>query len=96
MLVRTFVFLVVLSQSVGCSTVATHTVNASQAGPYSGTRQAWRNMKRSTEEFTLAGETWFHAIDVPFSLVADTIILPYDVMVDTQRGDDLRPVPQAE
>ena len=88
MYVRVFTGLVALSLITACSTVSTHTVNASQAGPYSGTQQAIRNMKRSTGDFSLAGETWFHAADVPLSFVADTIVLPYDIFVANRTADD--------
>jgi uncharacterized protein YceK len=59
--------------------VDTHTVNQSLEGPYSGTQLAYRKMSRSLGDFTLAGETWFYAFDIPLSLVADTLVLPYDI-----------------
>ena len=80
----------VVTTLTGCSTVATHSVDSSQLGPYSGTQQAFRNMKRSTSDFTLAGETWFHAADVPLSFVADTLLLPYDIFttMPERQADD--------
>lgn len=63
----------------GCSTVETHTVQPALAGPYSGTKLAYQKAARSTRDFTLAGETWLYAFDVPLCIAADTLVLPYDI-----------------
>ena len=62
-----------------CSTVETHTVQPSLAAPFSGTKLAYQKTVKSSRNFTLAGETWFYAFDVPLSLAADTLIFPYDI-----------------
>ncbi|KHN54466.1 YceK/YidQ family lipoprotein [Pectobacterium fontis] len=57
----------------GCSSVMTHT--GSDQGYYSGTRA---NMDMLRDDDTSWAMMPLVAIDLPFSAVADTLLLPYD------------------
>lgn len=74
---RSIVWSLVLVAVAGCSTVETHTLQPSLAGPYSGTQLAWRKTAQSTRSFSSAGESWLYAFDIPLCVAADTLILPY-------------------
>ena len=87
-MIRSVLVTTLLAACFGCATVETHTVDASSAAPYSGTQRAYLKMKRSTSQFTTAGETWFYAADVPLSVLADTLMLPYDIYLDLQREEE--------
>jgi uncharacterized protein YceK len=75
-----------LAMMSACSTVETHTVSGKMAAPYSGTSLAWRKTAQSTSDFTLAGETWIYAFDIPLCIAADTLMLPYDIYQSTTRS----------
>lgn len=67
----------------GCSSIAVHSDARIEVGPYSGTRLAVRETKRSWTAPKFDGEVLFVMYDVPLSFVADTLMLP----VDLSRGE---------
>lgn len=63
----------------GCSTVQVHSDPTVTPGPYLGTKQAVRKTKLSWYDYDYYGQVAVQALDVPLSMVADTLLLPYDV-----------------
>ncbi len=68
----------VVSLSSGCSTVRVHSDPAVTPGPYLGTKQALRKTKQSWYDYDYYGQVALQALDVPLSLLADTVLFPYD------------------
>lgn len=65
-----------------CSTVAVHVDAPQQLYPYKGTRTAGLGGVRAWQEPIIPGEAPVRAVlDVPLCLVADTVLLPIDLMV---------------
>ncbi|MGK7247249.1 YceK/YidQ family lipoprotein [Buttiauxella agrestis] len=58
----------------GCSSVMTHT--GGQEGTYPGTRESYEML---TDSETSWGYKPFVALDMPFTAVADTVLLPWDL-----------------
>ncbi|MCG7984191.1 MAG: YceK/YidQ family lipoprotein [Candidatus Thiodiazotropha lotti] len=75
----------ILSLSVGCSTVEVHLDDHDILHPYLGTKTAVNKFIRSFSDFYLYGQQMVMAMDVPFCFVADTLLLPYDLMVKVRR-----------
>ena len=68
----------VFTLSSGCSTIRVHSDPAVTPGPYVGTKQALQKTKRYWYDYDYYGQVALVALDVPLSLVADTLLLPYD------------------
>ena len=68
----------VFSLSSGCSTVQVHSDPTVTPGPYLGTKQAVRKTKQSWYDYDYYGQFAVQVFDVPLSLVADTVLFPYD------------------
>ncbi|MCG7872728.1 MAG: YceK/YidQ family lipoprotein [Candidatus Thiodiazotropha lotti] len=83
----------IISLSLGCSTVKVHLDDHDILHPYLGTKTAVNNFIRSFSDFYLYGEQFVRAMDVPFCFVADTLLLPYDLMVKVRRHQRQRPLP---
>ncbi|ODC02088.1 hypothetical protein A3197_21370 [Candidatus Thiodiazotropha endoloripes] len=83
----------IISLSLGCSTVKVHLDDHDILHPYLGTKTAVNIFIRSFSDFYLYGEQFVRAMDVPFCFVADTLLLPYDLMVKVRRHQRQRPLP---
>ncbi|MCG8015514.1 MAG: YceK/YidQ family lipoprotein [Candidatus Thiodiazotropha sp. 'RUGA'] len=83
----------ILSVLMACSTVKVHLQDHDILHPYLGTKRAVHNFIRSFSDFYLYGEQFVRAMDVPFCFVADTLLLPYDLMVKVRRHQRQRPLP---
>ncbi|MEW8239773.1 MAG: YceK/YidQ family lipoprotein [Candidatus Thiodiazotropha taylori] len=83
----------ILSVLTACSTVKVHLQDHHILHPYLGTKTAIHNFIRSFSDFYLYGEQFVRGMDVPFCFVADTLLLPYDLMVKLRRHQRQRPVP---
>ena len=79
-MLRNLTLMLVVLFTSSCSTVIVHSQKDRSPGPYSGTAQAIEQTKKSWHSPTLYGEVFWTAFDVPLSFVADTIILPYDLI----------------
>jgi len=77
---NTIVFLMCLF-SFSCSTIKTH--NVAVGHPYSGTEDAVKNFPcRTINSMNYAMLTFpFVVLDMPFSFVLDTVLLPVDLLV---------------
>ena len=75
----------ILSVSIGCSTVKVHLDDHDILHPYLGTKTAVNVFIRSFSDYYLYGQQVVMAMDVPLCFVADTLLLPYDLMVKTKR-----------
>lgn len=64
--------------SSGCSSVRVHSDPDIMPGPYAGTKQALRNTKQYWHDYDYYGQVTLSALDVPLSMIADTLLLPYD------------------
>lgn len=62
----------------GCSTIRVHSDPDVTPGPYVGTKQAVRKTRQYWHDFDYYGQVALAALDIPLSLVADTLLLPYD------------------
>ena len=62
----------------GCSTIRVHSDPDVTPGPYVGTKQAVRKTRQYWYDFDYYGQVAMAALDIPLSLVADTLLLPYD------------------
>jgi uncharacterized protein YceK len=62
----------------GCSTIQVHSDPDITPGPYAGTKQALRHTKQYWHDYDFYGQVVFVAMDVPLSVVGDTLLLPYD------------------
>ena len=63
----------------GCATMRVHSDPNLTPGPYVGTKQAVSKTRQYWYEYDYYGQVAMAALDVPLSLVADTLLLPYDV-----------------
>ena len=63
----------------GCSTIRVHSDPNLTPGPYVGTRQAVSKTRQYWYDYDYYGQVAMAALDIPLSLVADTLLLPYDV-----------------
>lgn len=62
----------------GCSTIRVHSDPDVTPGPYVGAKQAVRKTTQSWYDYDYYGQVAMAALDIPLSLVADTLLLPYD------------------
>ncbi len=62
----------------GCSTIRVHSDPNVIPGPYVGTKQAVRKTTQYWYDYDYYGQVAMAALDIPLSLVADTLLLPYD------------------
>jgi len=62
----------------GCSTIRVHSDPDVTPGPYVGTKQAVRKTTQYWYAYDYYGQVALAALDIPLSLVADTLLLPYD------------------
>lgn len=63
----------------GCSTVAVHAEAGVVPPPYAGTKRAVKETQRAWTHYRYYGEVMFVVWDIPFSAVADTVVLPVDL-----------------
>ncbi len=75
------IFLLICLFNFSCSTITTH--NVAFGHPYSGTEDAVKNFPcRTVNSMNYAMLTFpFVVLDMPFSLVLDTVLLPVDLLV---------------
>jgi len=75
------IFLLMCLLNFSCSTVTTH--NVTFGHPYSGTEDAVKNFPcRTVSSMNYAMLNFpFVFLDMPFSFVLDTILLPVDILV---------------
>ena len=88
---RTLFLLIALSLSCGCSTIATLSAGAEPTNfncrsntiprVYSGVVNDWNFVTSDTPGNSVA------ILDIPFSLVADTLALPYTIYLQNQYGN---------
>ena len=62
----------------GCSTILVHSDQDITPEPYLGTKQAMRKTAQYWHDYDFYGQVVLAALDVPLSLTADTLMLPYD------------------
>jgi uncharacterized protein YceK len=72
----------------GCSTVKVHSYDHEILHPYLGTETALDGFYDSFSDYVIHNQASLMAIDIPFSFVADTLLLPYDAVVWFVRHDD--------
>lgn len=63
----------------GCSTIVTHSDDTIIPGPYIGTKRAVEQTKRHWYNYDYYGQVFLYAMDVPMCVIADTVVLPYDL-----------------
>ncbi|MFV2061783.1 MAG: YceK/YidQ family lipoprotein [Gammaproteobacteria bacterium] len=64
----------------GCSSIAVHSDKTITPPPYAGTKRATHYAIQSLDEYDYYGEFFIRAIDIPLSIIADTLLLPYDII----------------
>ena len=64
----------------GCATIETHTDRTREIGPYAGTGHAVHRVKQWWNDYSYDGQVVFAMMDVPLCLIADTLLLPYDLL----------------
>ena len=62
-----------------CSTIQIHSDNSIIPSPYLGTKYAAIKTLRYWKNYDFYGQVVLVALDVPLCLVADTLLLPYDI-----------------
>ena len=70
--------LLAFTLSSGCSKIRVHSAPDVKPGPYVGAKQAVRKTRQYWYDFDYYGHVVLAALDIPLSLVADTLLLPYD------------------
>lgn len=63
----------------GCATIETHSDPTREIGPYAGTGHAVHRVKQWWNNYSYDGQVVFAMMDVPLCLMADTLLLPYDL-----------------
>ena len=63
----------------GCSTYIVHNDDSIIPGPYIGTKRAVIETGRHWKHYDYYGQVLVYAMDVPLCLIADTVVLPYDL-----------------
>ena len=63
----------------GCSTIEMHAVKNKSLHPYIGTKYAIAKFYKSFDNYQYYGQPYISSIDIPLCIVADTILLPYDL-----------------
>jgi uncharacterized protein YceK len=71
----------ILLPATGCSTIKVHARNHDILHPYLGTEQAVQGFYDSFSDYAIYNQATLMAIDIPLCLAADTIALPYDLVV---------------
>jgi uncharacterized protein YceK len=74
-----FVLIILLNGCLGCSTCIVHTDASIVPGPYIGTKRAVKETARHWDHYDYYGQVLLYATDVPLCLIADTVVLPYDI-----------------
>ena len=72
-------FLLLAAVLSACSTIAVHSDKDVAPEPYAGTKIAVTKTKRLWYQYDHYGQIMLSAPDVPFSLMADTLLYPIDV-----------------
>jgi uncharacterized protein YceK len=86
-------FLLVVPLLSGCAAIESRNIDGG-GRPYIGTRTDAYHVSHPAEADTM-GEPIFCAFDLPFSMVIDTVCLPYDVIEKkkTKAFNPQKPVP---
>ena len=63
----------------GCSTYIVHNDDNIIPGPYIGTKRAVKETARHWVHYDYYGQVLVYAMDVPLCLIADTVVLPFDL-----------------
>lgn len=71
----------------GCATIETHTDQSRETGPYVGTGHAIHRVKQWWNDYSYDGQVVFAMMDVPLCLIADTLLLPYDLLQGKRDSD---------
>lgn len=82
---RTTLFCFAVLLLAGCSTIQVHSTQSGGLHPYIGTKQAFKGFANSFIDYDYYGQPFLMAVDIPLCLVADTLVLPYDVAVYLKR-----------
>lgn len=72
------ILLFLLTLLGGCSTIKKHQYN-DVVHPYGGTARALDQAGKVWHDYQYFGQFTLYAMDVPLCLVADTLVLPYDL-----------------
>ena len=64
-----------------CSSIKVHANNSSAVHPYAGTKLAVKSFFDSFVSYDYYGQPSLMAIDVPLCFFADTLLLPYDLII---------------
>jgi uncharacterized protein YceK len=78
---------IVISLSA-CSSIKVHATNHDILHPYLGTERAIQGFYDSFSDYVIYNQATLMAIDIPMCLVADTLVLPYDLVVWLNRRTD--------
>ena len=78
---KSLIVLIMCSLNFSCSSITTH--NVAVGHPYSGTEDSVKNFPcRTVNSMNYAMLTFpFVVLDIPFSFVVDTVLLPVDLIV---------------
>jgi uncharacterized protein YceK len=78
---KILIVLIMCSLNFSCSSITTH--NVAVGHPYSGTEDSVKNFPcRTVNSMNYAMLTFpFVVLDIPFSFVVDTVLLPVDLIV---------------
>jgi uncharacterized protein YceK len=79
----------IMSLSVGCSTVKVHLYDQQILHPYLGTKTAVKEFINSFTDYYIYGQQFLMAMDVPFCFAADTLLLPYDIIIKIRRHQQM-------
>lgn len=69
----------------GCATIEIHTGPAGEIAPYAGTGHAIHRVSKWWNKYSFDGQVAFAISDVPLCLIADTLLLPYDLIQAAKR-----------
>lgn len=72
-----------------CSTVKVHSYDQNILHPYLGTKTAIDVFYDSFSDYVIYNQVTLAAMDIPFCFVADTVLLPYDLVVWLNRRSGL-------
>ena len=89
-LIAIFMLSVIVLACSGCGTVAGHddwgTMGGVNNGVYRGVRTDWQWAAHPEPEASMF--CWLYTLDMPMSLVGDTLYMPIDVVTTVQTPDD--------
>lgn len=77
--VKVIIIVLVCVLICGCSTVKVHSDETIIPRPYIGTKHAVKQTERHWKKYDYYGQVILYAMDVPLCIIADTILLPYDL-----------------